>query len=164
MLSFILLSLPGFAFAASGACSGHGGVDCSAGRDSDGSVICNDGWENSSVSYASMKMCGQSSTVSRPVVDSVVAPVPVEVIEPTPTSIALPIAALELSPKTLPIVEKEIAEETPVMEEGAVIATEEELLPVIETQPFAIQEPIPTLPVVEKKSFWKSIFSFIFSW
>ena len=35
----------------SGACSYHGGVDCTAGPDTDGSVICNDGWRNSSVTY-----------------------------------------------------------------------------------------------------------------
>lgn len=34
-----------------GACSGHGGVNCAAGPDSDGSVICNDGWRDSSVRY-----------------------------------------------------------------------------------------------------------------
>lgn len=37
--------------ASSGACSGHGGVNCAAGPDSDGSVICNDGWRDSSVQY-----------------------------------------------------------------------------------------------------------------
>jgi hypothetical protein len=37
------------AYAISGACSGHKGVNYSAGADSDGSVICNDGWRNSSV-------------------------------------------------------------------------------------------------------------------
>ncbi len=44
-------------FAASGACSSHGGVNCSAGSDYDGSVICYDGWRNSTVSYSSMSMC-----------------------------------------------------------------------------------------------------------
>ena len=44
-------------YATSGACSSHGGVNCSAGADSDGSVICYDGWEDSSVSYSSMVMC-----------------------------------------------------------------------------------------------------------
>ncbi len=37
--------------ASAGACSGHGGVDCAAGPDSDGSVICMDGWKGSSVAY-----------------------------------------------------------------------------------------------------------------
>lgn len=36
---------------ASGACSGHNGVDCAAGADSDGSVICVDGWKGSSAQY-----------------------------------------------------------------------------------------------------------------
>ncbi len=43
--------------ATSGACSWHGGVNCSAGQDWDGSVICNDGWRDSSVSYYSMVKC-----------------------------------------------------------------------------------------------------------
>lgn len=45
------------ALATSGACSGHGGVDCSAGPDYDNSVICYDGWTNSSVDYTSMVSC-----------------------------------------------------------------------------------------------------------
>lgn len=43
--------------ATSGACSYHGGVSCSAGADTDGSIICNDGWTDSSVSYSSMSEC-----------------------------------------------------------------------------------------------------------
>lgn len=38
--------------ASSGACSWHDGVNCLAGPDVDGSVICNDGWLNSSVQYS----------------------------------------------------------------------------------------------------------------
>lgn len=38
-------------YSTQGACSHHDGVDCSAGPDDDGSVICNDGWRDSSVSY-----------------------------------------------------------------------------------------------------------------
>lgn len=44
-------------FATQGACSSHGGVNCSAGADIDGSVICNDGWDDSSVQYEDMEMC-----------------------------------------------------------------------------------------------------------
>lgn len=33
------------------ACMGHGGVNCAAGPDTDGSVICVDGWRNSNVDY-----------------------------------------------------------------------------------------------------------------
>jgi len=57
ILLIALFLLPFLTFAKSGACSGHGGVSCAAGSDSDGSVVCNDGWRNSSVSYSSMVMC-----------------------------------------------------------------------------------------------------------
>lgn len=46
-------------YATSGACSFHGGVDCSAGADLDNSVICNDGWRDSGVSFGSMSECNQ---------------------------------------------------------------------------------------------------------
>jgi hypothetical protein len=53
ILSLLLLLAnvqPGLA-AGSGACSYHGGVDCEAGADWDGSAVCQDGWRNSSVLY-----------------------------------------------------------------------------------------------------------------
>ncbi len=53
----VVLSVPISAFATSGACSDHGGVDCSAGPQANGDVICNDGWTGSSVSYESMVEC-----------------------------------------------------------------------------------------------------------
>lgn len=34
-----------------GACADHGGVDCSVGPDIDASVICNDGYKDSSIKY-----------------------------------------------------------------------------------------------------------------
>ena len=37
--------------ASEGACSDHGGVNCDAGPDTDGSVVCNDGWTGSTVQY-----------------------------------------------------------------------------------------------------------------
>jgi len=52
------------AFATSGACSYHGGVDCKAGKDGDGSVICNDGWEDSSVQYNDMVGCSNDYTIN----------------------------------------------------------------------------------------------------
>lgn len=52
-----LVAAPAISHATSGACSSHGGVNCSAGSDWDGSVICYDGWRASSVSYSSMVMC-----------------------------------------------------------------------------------------------------------
>lgn len=42
----------GECYTTQGACSHHNGVNCSAGADDDGSVICNDGWRDSSVSYS----------------------------------------------------------------------------------------------------------------
>ena len=48
--------------ATSGACSYHDGVDSSAGPDWDGSVICSDGWRDSSVLYSEMKMCKSEAT------------------------------------------------------------------------------------------------------
>jgi hypothetical protein len=48
---------PNNSFAISGACSYHGGVNCSAGQDYDGSVTCNDGTRDSSVAYGDMSMC-----------------------------------------------------------------------------------------------------------
>lgn len=57
LAGFLFLAIPSFSYATSGACSYHGGVSCSSGADSDGSVICSDGWRDSSVSYSSMNEC-----------------------------------------------------------------------------------------------------------
>lgn len=43
--------------ATSGACSSHGGVNCDAGRQPDGTVYCNDNWTDSMVQYDYMVMC-----------------------------------------------------------------------------------------------------------
>jgi hypothetical protein len=43
--------------ASSGACSYHGGVDCSAGANLYGKVVCNDGWTNSSVYFSDVDEC-----------------------------------------------------------------------------------------------------------
>lgn len=43
--------------ATSGACSYHNGVNCNAGADWDGSVICSDGWKDSTVMYYEMDSC-----------------------------------------------------------------------------------------------------------
>jgi hypothetical protein len=66
-LLFILalcVLLPQNVFAVSGACSYHGGVSCSAGADWDGSVICNDGWKDSSIKYGDMIMCSNQPSYS----------------------------------------------------------------------------------------------------
>jgi hypothetical protein len=64
IVSLIFIANLSFVSAVSGACSGHGGVDCSVGADTDGSVICADGWRNSSVSYSSMAKCAKVSAKS----------------------------------------------------------------------------------------------------
>ena len=43
--------------ARSGCCSHHGGVCCECGAQSNGKVICNDGWRGSSCYYSEMVKC-----------------------------------------------------------------------------------------------------------
>ncbi|MEJ2347684.1 MAG: hypothetical protein P8Y17_00585 [Patescibacteria group bacterium] len=62
IISFLLgISLFSFSsnevFATSGCCSKHQGVDCIAGPQANGKVICNDGSRNSSCYYSEMVMC-----------------------------------------------------------------------------------------------------------
>ena len=54
---FFILFLISLASSGSGCCSGHGGVDCSAGPQLNGKVICTDKWENSSCYYGSVEIC-----------------------------------------------------------------------------------------------------------
>lgn len=51
--TFLLLSLliPASTLAISGACSNHGGVNCSVGSSVNGHAICNDGWESATNFY-----------------------------------------------------------------------------------------------------------------
>jgi len=56
-ISISLFTFSSTSFATSGACSSHDGVNCGAGSDWDGSVICNDGWRDSTVSYSDMESC-----------------------------------------------------------------------------------------------------------
>lgn len=58
---FGLLSVQN-AMAISGACSWHGGVNCAAGAGLNGQVICNDGWQNSSVNFYDMDECKSAPT------------------------------------------------------------------------------------------------------
>jgi hypothetical protein len=64
VLAFLLSRAP-VVYATSGACSYHGGVDCSAGPASDGNAICNDDSE-SSVPYDDMEECQDSSQARCP--------------------------------------------------------------------------------------------------
>ena len=56
ILILLVLFLPVTVNAASGCCSSHGGVDCTK-IQSNGNVVCNDGWKGSSCSYSGMKKC-----------------------------------------------------------------------------------------------------------
>ena len=49
--------IPSMSHAVQGDCSYHLGIDCSAGPDWDGSVICNDGWKDSIDSYSDAIEC-----------------------------------------------------------------------------------------------------------
>lgn len=57
VVAVILIVFPFSTSARGGCCSSHGGVDCEAGRDQDGSVICKDGWRDSSCSYDEVSKC-----------------------------------------------------------------------------------------------------------
>lgn len=59
----IIFIVPLSAFAIEGTCSWHGGVNCSAMFDWDGSAICNDGWRDSSELYYQVQEC--KTTISR---------------------------------------------------------------------------------------------------
>lgn len=93
--------------AKSGCCSSHGGVSCSAGAQSNGNVICNDGWRGSSCSYSSMVMCGGTSgntntiTTPRPTP----TPTPLKIVatpKPTPTPTLTPEPSNPLTPTPTP--------------------------------------------------------------
>ncbi|MBU1044618.1 MAG: S-layer homology domain-containing protein [Candidatus Omnitrophica bacterium] len=58
LIAVFMLSIP-LTVATSGACSSHEGVNCAAGADWDNSVICNDGWRDSSVTYWEHTACDE---------------------------------------------------------------------------------------------------------
>jgi hypothetical protein len=61
-VGIIFFNLP--ANATSGACSWHDGVDCNMGRQTDGTVYCNDGWKESIVEYDYMVKCNPKRRTS----------------------------------------------------------------------------------------------------
>lgn len=63
----LFFAAPQTTLATSGACSSHGGINCSAGASFDGKVMCNDGWTNSSVYFSDADEC-RSSNLSCPVI------------------------------------------------------------------------------------------------
>ena len=71
LLFSLLIPSTSFAATGTGACSGHDGVNCTAGPDTDGSVICNDGWTGSSVYYRDIRsVCTDDFRPFRDVVDT----------------------------------------------------------------------------------------------
>ena len=57
ILILLLILIPAPSYAIEGTCSWHGGVNCSAGADWDGSAVCVDGWRDSSERYSEQTMC-----------------------------------------------------------------------------------------------------------
>lgn len=51
--------------AVSGACSSHGGVNCSAGRQSNNAVYCKDGWRDSIAQYDFTVMCQENNSFAQ---------------------------------------------------------------------------------------------------
>ncbi|MBU2542781.1 hypothetical protein KJ785_04450 [Patescibacteria group bacterium] len=65
IIIFTTFFFAGMTKATEGACSSHGGVNCSVGSDWDGSVICNDDWKDSYVNYGETIECeGQISCLT----------------------------------------------------------------------------------------------------
>lgn len=101
LLFVISLIFPNYLFATSGCCSGHSGVNCAAGAQANGNVICNDGWRGSSCSYSSMVMCGESTSQTVIYTAAPVAtPAPV-VYTPRPTTKT--VVTLAPTPTTTPV-------------------------------------------------------------
>jgi hypothetical protein len=154
----LLALLPISVFATSGACSGHGGVSCGSGKDSDGSVICNDGWRNSSVLYSSMVMCqGYSATptVKPPAPKSISTPPKPVVVTPTPSA-PKPVVIEPVKPITPPAINRVV---TPKVEKPVPVPTKEVVKETIQNKP-----PITKVQVVQDtpkpKGFWARFFSF----
>jgi len=98
----LLFFRPSFIIATSGCCSSHDGVNCSAGAQANGNVICNDGWTKSTCSYSSMVMCqgtGTSTITSVPPtpINTTYVPLPTNI--PVTTAHTLITSTPTLTPK-----------------------------------------------------------------
>ena len=101
---FLLLFLfPVNILAKSGCCSSHGGVNCSAGSQSNGHVICYDGWLGSSCLYSEMVMCGGMTTSTTTVVAT-----PQPTVVKTVTSTVKPTATAMIKATTTPTISPRI--------------------------------------------------------
>lgn len=108
LVFFFSLLFPQTILATSGCCSGkHNGVNCSAGPQSNGHVVCNDGWRGSSCLYSNASECGgyavpavsakpvaTKAPIATPKSSPTVAPTATPTVIPTST----PPATIEPSP------------------------------------------------------------------
>lgn len=89
---FFFFNFSSYISARSGCCSGHDGVNCGAGSQGNGKVICNDGWRGSSCLYSEMAMCGGSNTQKTPIIVAPTRYIPPNTPKPTyvPRPTAIP--------------------------------------------------------------------------
>jgi hypothetical protein len=139
-----LIFLPKNIEAKSGCCSGHDGVNCSAGAQSNGHVICNDGTRTSSCLYSEMVMCGSGSGSTNSTVQTVqptstprptLVPTKVPTIAPIKTPTIIPTSTLvpTLTPTSSPI-------ETPILSPTVEPTKTEEISPTSTPQPQVLGE------------------------
>jgi len=99
-------------FAKSGCCSSHDGVCCECGAQSNGKVICNDGWRGSSCYYSEMVNCGSytapkevlptNTPTPKPIFIPTSTPTPKPTSTPTPTKTPTPTMTPTETPTTTP--------------------------------------------------------------
>lgn len=90
-------------FAKSGCCSGHDGVNCAAGPQGNGKVICNDGWKGSSCLYSEMVMCGGSGGSSQTFNTPTPTPAPTYTPAPRPSATPKPSTPPAYQPTPTPL-------------------------------------------------------------
>lgn len=120
--------------AKSGCCSGHNGVNCSAGAQSNGHVICNDGTRTSSCLYSEMVMCGGSSASSNTTIQTIQptsTPRPTSVPTRVPTKIPTVIPTNTPAPTLTPTLSPT---ETPTLTPTTESTKTEEISPTIQPQ------------------------------
>ncbi len=153
-------------FATSGCCSSHGGVDCAAGPQSNGNVICYDGWRGSSCSYASMVKCiGTSTTTIYVAPTATPTPTPVYVapiVTVKPTSTPTPEPTATPTPTVTPTPTPEITA-TPTITQTPTVT------PTSTPTPLSNVKGASTESLIWKFHWWNfsplmSLFGAIFGW
>lgn len=95
-------SFPAVVYGTSGCCSGkHGGVDCSAGPQSNGHLICADGWRGSSCLFSANCDGSYTAPATKPVATKapVIAPTPTASPTPSIAPTSTPPATIEPTPQ-----------------------------------------------------------------